>query len=355
MYKKNKSFQNVKKRRLEIAQQAASRTLNGSGASPDLPPLPVGDEDSLGTLFSHRYGALPYGNIYMSSYRNDEVRQKGLGPFLVSLNDEQALSIFQYLDGESLSKVVQCSRYLYVAGHHDDLWRDITLRKYGSTGFTYLKSWKDTFISSEVKSMDYENNCKGDTFKPHQPIKMKNIYSDTLFRSWLCRNFKIQESWTKVNNVCTENASTLTIEKFLKYEESNTPLLVKGATNEWPAVQKWNREYLKMQSKGISFRATSGAAPLPAQFTIEDYAKYCDEVSEEAPLYLFDRTFAKNCPGLLDDYLDALKKSCPFFDDEAHHGHDLFSLLGKDKRPDHRWIIIGPKRSFSNFHIDPNA
>ena len=88
---------------------------------------------------------------------------------------------------------------------------------------------------------------------------------------------------------------------------------------------------------------------------MESYARYCDSATEEAPLYLFDRTFSQKCPDLLDDFYPALKKSCPFFDDEAPHGHDLFSLLGKGKRPDHRWIIIGPKRSGSSFHIDPNA
>lgn len=33
---------------------------------------------------------------------------------------------------------------------------------------------------------------------------------------------------------------------------------------------------------------------------------------------------------------------------------DLFFLLG-DMRPAYRWIIIGPRRSGSNWHIDPNA
>lgn len=33
---------------------------------------------------------------------------------------------------------------------------------------------------------------------------------------------------------------------------------------------------------------------------------------------------------------------------------DLFKLLG-DKRPDYRWLIIGPRKSGSTFHKDPNA
>lgn len=244
-----------RKRRLQIAEKAASRTLNGNGASPDLPPLPVGDfEGTLDTLFSHRYGALPYGNIYFSSSPNDEVRQHGLGPSLVALNDDQIISFLQFLDGKSLSNTIQCSRYLYLAGHHDELWRDLTLRKYGKCGFSFMKSWKDTFVSSELKLILYKDDIE---FKPHIPIRMKNIYSDTFFRSWLCRNFKIQELWTSVNNVQTVDSKSLTIQKFLEYEESNTPLLIKGATSEWPAVKKWNRKYLNDQSSNVNFRATS--------------------------------------------------------------------------------------------------
>ena len=34
---------------------------------------------------------------------------------------------------------------------------------------------------------------------------------------------------------------------------------------------------------------------------------------------------------------------------------DLFSVLGDAGRPDHRWLIMGPPRSGSTFHKDPNA
>lgn len=193
-------------------------------------------------------------------------------------------------------------------------------------------------------------------FCNHEPVAMKGIYSDTFFRSWLCRSFALQDSWLNVNNVKVEEAATLTTEHFLsQYEEKNVPVVVRGGTKSWPASKKWDKEYLTKETNNITFRATSGVAPLPANFTLESYAKYCDSATEEAPLYLFDRTFAQTCPKLLEDFYGALKTSCPFFDDEAAHGHDLFSLFGKGKRPDHRWIIIGPKRSGSSFHIDPNA
>ena len=340
----------IKRRIREITQEAASRTLNGNGSSPNLPPLPTTsskDDEGLGTMFAHPYGALPFGNIYMS-LTNDEVRQNGLG-ILCCFNDEQVLSVLGFLDGRSLSKVVQCSRFLYVSGYHDELWRDLTLR----SGFDdFQDSWRNTFVWNETtrKGMNVLE------FVSHKAFKVMGVYSDTFFRSWLCRSFALQSSWLSVNSVIEEDSSGLTLGKFLRnYEEKNIPVIVKGATKSWPAFKKWNRDYLIDNTHGIKFRATSGAAPLPANFTMKSYAKYCDSACEEAPLYLFDRSFADKCPQILQDYADSLKETCPFFDDEAVHGHDLFSLLGEGKRPDHRWIIIGPKRSGSSFHIDPNG
>jgi Uncharacterized conserved protein len=346
---KKRSIKLRKRRIRELAREAAARTLNGNGSSPNLPPLPKGnDEKGLGTLFSHPYGALPYGNIFMAD--SDQVRENGLGS-MRCLNDEQLLSILQYLDAKTLSNaVVKSSRFLYVAGHHEELWRDLTLRKLGSKGFNFDASWKDTYIRAELESQQ-----KVHLFRRHQPIAMKGIFSDNLFRSWLCRSFELQDSWLSVNNVCVEDCETLTLERFLEYEEKNIPLIVRGATSSWPALKKWNEEYLAKETAGMTFRATSGVAPLPAQFTMDSYTNYCNSTTEEAPLYLFDRTFAQKCPQLVQDFEPSLKESCPYFDNDALHGHDLFALLGEYSRPDYRWIIIGPKRSGSNFHIDPNA
>lgn len=34
---------------------------------------------------------------------------------------------------------------------------------------------------------------------------------------------------------------------------------------------------------------------------------------------------------------------------------DFFSVLGESARPDYKWLIMGPERSGSSFHKDPNA
>ena len=68
---------------------------------------------------------------------------------------------------------------------------------------------------------------------------------------------------------------------------------------------------------------------------------------DESPLYLFDRSFVpKMSLTVSRDTGDYHPPAC--------FGTDLFSVLGT-QRPDHRWLIIGPARSGSTFHKDPNA
>ena len=64
--------------------------------------------------------------------------------------------------------------------------------------------------------------------------------------------------------------------------------------------------------------------------------------SDESPLYLFDKHFSSKT-SMGEEY------------SPPHLFHqDFFSVLGAD-RPDRRWLIIGPERSGSSFHKDPNA
>ncbi|GMH51069.1 hypothetical protein TL16_g00933 [Triparma laevis f. inornata] len=76
-------------------------------------------------------------------------------------------------------------------------------------------------------------------------------------------------------------------------------------------------------------------------------------------MYLFERGFTDY--GLGNDYVPHLSSSMPWFVKNCTkkisnkiHRPDLFHFLG-DMRPDFRWLISGPTRSGSAFHIDPNA
>ncbi len=181
---------------------------------------------------------------------------------------------------------------------------------------------------------------------------------------YLCRSFAFDSTWwnTSSNNVSWEHVSNLDTQSFLsKYEHPNIPVIIEDATKSWPALHKWTSDdYLIQKTMGSSYRATSGSAPYPAQFTMKSYFQYCKSTAArlvEAPLYLFDRSFALQTPDLHQDYFSALQQSCPYLSStHSSHGHDLFRLLGDDdRRPDYKWIIVGPQRSGSNFHVDPNT
>ncbi|KAL9180814.1 hypothetical protein ACHAXT_011267 [Thalassiosira profunda] len=429
-----RSRKRPRRRLRELEREAARRALNGNGMNGSLPPLPVGDAvgdgdegaADFGTLFGHPYGALPFGNIHLASpqpsspqtpsianndndgqgttgaptspsptqWHPDIVRHQGLGPLLRRLNDEQILSILSFVDGPTLAGgVVQASRFLYVAGHHEELWRDVALRRWGESGFAVppptekgneshfagdggddLSSregncgcWKDIYAYNHYLPAHKQPMNLAREARPrltHEPIPIQGIYSDTLFRSFLCRSFALQPSWLATHTVPTLNHEEVTTERFVKeYEEPNVPLLIKGASHSWPALggtregrNKWTKEYLLKVAEGKTFRATSGAAPLPATFSMKDYLSYCASSTEEAPLYLFDRTFAAKCPKLLEDFDGGMMESCPWWARyNAESGHDLFATLGKGRRPDYQWLIVGPQRSGSCFHIDPNC
>ncbi|RBQ87253.1 hypothetical protein VDGD_04287 [Verticillium dahliae] len=70
--------------------------------------------------------------------------------------------------------------------------------------------------------------------------------------------------------------------------------------------------------------------------------------TDESPLYLFDKKFAEKM------HIKVGREEGAAYWKPECFGPDLFELLG-DERPAHRWLIIGPERSGSTFHKDPNA
>lgn len=296
---------------------------------------------------SHPYGVLPGGNVYIDGSEPIKA-QRSLLP-----SDELWQNVLSFCDGVSLGRFVQTCRDFYVAGHQPELWRDLVLRELNQEPLILDfcgPTWKDTFA---------QRRCTRVVPPPHVPMAVRGVYSDFYYRTHLCRSFQIPESWMQPTTSGVDRVHDISMLDFLtNYEQANKPIVLAGAAKTWKALQKWTSiDYLTKMTKGKYFRATSGAAPLPAQFSLQSYSQYSSStILEESPLYLFDRTALLDTP-LHDDYYPDLQRTCPYFDPAriSENGHDLMSLLGEGARPDHTWLIVGPLRSGSAFHMDPNA
>ena len=81
---------------------------------------------------------------------------------------------------------------------------------------------------------------------------------------------------------------------------------------------------------------------------LRTYLDYMRNNHDESPVYLFDRAFVEKMKIQVGRQVEGEYWTPDCF------GEDLFSALG-EHRPDNRWLIIGPERSGSTWHKDPNA
>ena len=318
----------------------------------------VKKDDFLALEEFHPYGVLPGGNRFFGSSHSKHHRREEI------LTDNLWQQILSFCDAEVLGKMLQVSRYFYVSGHQPELWRDLVLRKCKNEKVTIDRakaSWKDTYVN--MFHGNGSNSCP-----QHRPIPLTGVYSDELYRTHLCRSFAIPSAWLEESSEnesipCYKEVTRIHVDEvtpkhfFEHYENQNIPVLIEGA-GKGKACKLWSDpNYLQNHNaKFKTFRATSGAAPLPANFTLESYQEYCKfSYLEESPLYLFDRTAFDSNGQWYDDFFPEFYKLCPYWDPSAMLGHDMLQHLGANRRPDHTWLISGPKRSGSVFHLDPNA
>jgi hypothetical protein len=77
---------------------------------------------------------------------------------------------------------------------------------------------------------------------------------------------------------------------------------------------------------------------------LKDYMAYVTAPPrEDTPLYLFDNDFGEKAPEMLKEY-----------EPPVYFQEDYFKLIKGGDRPSFRWLLVGPPRSGSTFHKDPN-
>ena len=202
----------------------------------------------------------------------------------------------------------------------------LSVHSLSSKTFTWRGSWYASFAG-----LDSNQVVK---------ITCSNLYSDVLYRPFQCAHTPLEpyvSSIPKENEI--QRHKNLTASEFQNHW-TNTPFILTEPIKEWPVCQDWNEQSLAERYGDVAFRAESVDWPL------RTYVKYMNDNTDESPLYLFDRAFVEKMNlgvGYGGDYWIP-----------ACFGEDLFAVLDK-QRPDSRWLIVGPERSGSTFHKDPNA
>ena len=173
-------------------------------------------------------------------------------------------------------------------------------------------------------------------------MSCKNLYSDVLYRPFVCAHTPLDPF---ANSIPSHNQiprlTGLSAANFAIHW-SNKPFIVTSEVTQWPVYQNWSIETLLEAFGDVQFRAEAVDWPL------KTYFEYMKQNSDESPLYLFDRAFVEKME------IGVGKDSNGQYWSPECFGEDLFSALD-DQRPDSRWLIIGPERSGSTFHKDPNA
>lgn len=304
----------------------------------------------------------PWGNYMIDAVSGiKEIRTPGLGLFS-KLSDAFLIDFFQsyilfplkYTSLNSIKEfkqnlntlivLMRCSKAFYAYTTHDAFFRDITIQYFGGN-FHFLDSWRNTFISSFCKLTSI-------TFTPYPLIEINHLYSDYLFQSFhggsvdinvLCDVLMDENGDIDVSRDSIPRRALLSMDSFnSEFANLNLPVIITDIVDKWIAYKKWNMKSMVDRFANVVFRAES------LDTTMKNYCSYSNKIEsrqvlDESPLYLFDKKFVESCPELGQEY------AVP-----EYFQQDLFGLM-KDKRPDYRWIIIGPERSGSTFHVDPNS
>ena len=206
---------------------------------------------------------------------------------------------------------------------------EITLCRSPPSSFLWLGTWRSSYLGIPKKCQS-RVDCSG-------------LFSDILHRPFLCAHTPLEPY---LLNIPARNTiprlSALSPERFAS-EWVKKPFILTDTVTKWPVFIDWSAEALLGKFGDVEFRAEAVDWPL------HTYVDYVNNNSDESPLYLFDHSFVEKMGIRVGEKAGEGEYWTP-----ECFGDDLFSVLD-DHRPDNRWLIVGPARSGSTFHKDPNA
>ncbi|KNE60331.1 hypothetical protein AMAG_05728 [Allomyces macrogynus ATCC 38327] len=339
------------------ATDSPAANLSASNDSPTAPsPAPKRTKHfpTTPSVAPHPLGIRPLGNLLFARQSPGfvDTRTNGLGPF-AQFDDEFLLAfLVQYLDDpRALCALSRASKAWYAFWAYDEIWKGWVLEKWrtmppGSHAKTHVATgWRHTYIHLVTG----ESVAAIQARTPAAPIQIPHFYSDLLFHPHLYASVPLThlvdmlEACTAAGVVVPWDTVTApTPEAFIdQYERPNTPCLLRGCMTSWRAMKEWDWDALVTQFGQVPLRAEA------VDMALAEYLAYMRaSPPDEALVYLFDKDYPKQG--------DRGAQLAQGFSVPPYFAADLFSVLG-ETRPDFSWLIVGPTRSGSTHHKDPNA
>jgi hypothetical protein len=269
----------------------------------------------------HPLGVRPSGNALTA----EEGLRGHMGDF-GCIPDELVLTLLEWLDENALLGLGSTCKALYAYTTYDQLWKDLWIAKSSKIQMRWRGSWR-------ASALRLPSNKLAD-------IDCHTLFSDALHRPFLCSQIPLASYVSDIPpNNHISRLKDLSAEEFAT-SWSDKPFVLMEPVKQWSVYREWSEDKLLAGFGQATFRAEAVDWPL------KTYVDYMLNNSDESPLYLFDRSFVQKME--LQVGPAGAYRLPPCF------GEDFFELLG-DQRPDHRWLIVGPARSGSTFHKDPNA
>ncbi|KAK3117400.1 hypothetical protein LTR53_001314 [Teratosphaeriaceae sp. CCFEE 6253] len=317
------------------AQRPAKRVRFDSDA---LLQKDVGTKNDTTLVRKHPLGVRPLGNALTSAVN----LKHACGRFAL-LPDELLAQLLELLHAKDLLLLGGTCRALHAFTRNDELWKALFIASPPSD-FTWRSTWRSTLLSQDP-SREPRVDCA-------------NLFSDVLHRPFFCTHVPLSHY---AENIPRSDAiarfADLSPEAF-EADWVDQPFILTAPVKRWPVYRSWSTEQLLERHAETRFVAEAVEWPL------RSYVEYMSNNADESPLYLFDRSFVEKmgltvsaAPDAHDDEsgeAGAGTGAGPDYWPPPCFGRDLFAVLGA-QRPDHRWLIVGPARSGSTFHQDPNG
>ncbi|BGP24048.1 transcription factor jumonji/aspartyl beta-hydroxylase domain containing protein [Rhodotorula toruloides] len=287
----------------------------------------------------------PLGNLLWAP-EHGRTRAEGLGR-LGMLPDELLLSsVFSLLEGEDLVRMAGTSKAFFAWSYVEGMWKGLYIQKTQGLLLQWWGSWRASYINSFIRPS--ADSLPAPTLEqplPTSSISTLTLHSDVLFQPALCAAFdacsifRSTSFLATIPRICGKDLSPASLPA--------EPVILTNVMTSWAAMspcatRRWTLDCLSHRFPTQRFRAEATLTTLP------DYTLYHDNCSQdESPLYLFESEFVRKTerlggPSLVEDY-----------DVPECFSEDLFGVMGEE-RPDYRWLIVGPARSGSTWHVDPN-